>query len=241
MNSLSVIILAAGKGTRMNDLNIPKVCRKVGELTMIEHVVNTALKLKPDKIIMIVSQENYPIISQIINNNRIIYVIQRQLLGTASAVLSSEEMYSGSNILVLLGDVPLLKVETLQKVIGMDSKATILGFQDSDINNRFGRIILNNHNVDRIVEYAEATDEEKKIDHVNAGILYLNANYTFLLNHITNNNSKGEYYLTDIVKIMNDLNHKVSYYETSKEECLGANTPLELQNLNNIYLRSCQR
>lgn len=232
--SLTIIILSAGKGTRMNDSTIPKVCRKVGDLPMISHIFNTAKMLKPNKIVIVVSKENKEIVSQTINSDEVEYVIQEDFPGTAGAVLSAEQYYKNSNILVLLGDVPLIRFRTLEKIISSDAKALILGFIETE-DNKFGRIILNNNKVEKIVEFSEASEEEKKIQDVNSGILYLDNKYTYLLNNIDNNNSKKEYYLTDIVDIMKKLNIEISYLQASKEECMGANTPLDLLKLNKIY------
>ena len=238
---LCVVILAAGKGTRMNDLNIPKVCRKVGNKTMIEHVVTTSLSLNPQKIIIVVSKENLKPISEslrnlmLLNSNKIFFVKQEEVNGTASAVLSAKKLYKESNILVLLGDVPLLKPSTLKCVINCKT-CGILGFVDNDLNNKFGRIVIDDKQVVRIIEYTEASDKEREILQVNSGILYLNHQYTNLLEKIDNHNSKKEYFLTDIVKILRNENISISYIEGPKQECLGANTPTDLQNINNLIL-----
>jgi len=287
-SNLKIIILAAGKGSRMKDINsdsnsniknLPKVLRQVGNKTMLEHVVSKALLLNPEQIIIVVSEENKDIIQTSLQNiqniqdfEKLKYVVQKEINGTASAVLSAKEEYAGSDILVLLGDVPLIKLETLQKIISKNN--CILGFRDTDPTNRYGRILLNftskidfpeeqenfnfqpkteidflteqensnNNQVIKIIEYAECNDEERKIETVNSGILFLKAEYTSLLEKIENNNSKGEYYLTDIVKILNltigsdhqilNGNHiSINYLEASKEECMGANTITELQTL----------
>lgn len=186
---VTVIILAAGKGTRMNDMNIPKVCRKVGDLTMIEHVVKTSQSLIPKEIIVVVSDENKEIIKEILGD-KVTYKIQKELNGTASAVLAAE--VKNDDILVLLGDVPLLKSRTLQNIVDMKQNCVILGFRDYNTENKFGRIIKEEK---KIVEYNEATEEEKKVTFVNSGILYLSKKYLPLLKEIKNENSKKEYYL----------------------------------------------
>lgn len=231
---LSIIILAAGKGTRMNDSNLPKVCRKVGDLTMIEHVRNTSKLLHPFKTIVVVSKENQQIIKETLNDESISYVVQKELNGTASAVLSAESYYLNNDILVLLGDVPLLKYDTLKEIINSEN-CCILAFQDENIDNKFGRIILNkNGKIIKIVEYNDATEEEKKIVKVNSGILFLENKYTYLLNKIDNNNSKSEYYLTDIVKLLTENNIEIGYTEASKNECMGVNNPTDLKEINKI-------
>jgi bifunctional UDP-N-acetylglucosamine pyrophosphorylase/glucosamine-1-phosphate N-acetyltransferase len=226
---LSVIILAAGKGTRMGG-DVPKVLRKVGDLTMLEHVVKTAKKIS-EKVIIVVSKENKEDINKL--DLDVDYSTQEHLNGTASAVISAKEKYLNSDILVLLGDVPLLKSETLQNIV-TENKNCILGFQHTDNNNKFGRIVLKSNYVDRIVEYSEATEDERNIKIVNSGILFLKKEYTYLLDVIDNKNSKGEYYLTDIVKICNLNNIQMNYYEADIKECLGANTPEDLAIINSL-------
>jgi bifunctional UDP-N-acetylglucosamine pyrophosphorylase/glucosamine-1-phosphate N-acetyltransferase len=234
-NMLSIIILAAGKGTRMGG-DIPKVLRKVGGLTMLEHVVKTAKKLT-ENVIVVVSKENHDEIQKL--KLGVEYSMQSKLDGTASAVLSAEEKYLGGDILVLLGDVPLLKSETLEKIVRRESKCAVLGFQNGDENNKFGRVILNGNVVEKIVEYSEATAAERQIKTVNSGILFLGKEYLHLLERIENKNSKSEYYLTDIVKICVSENVQVDYFEADALSCLGANTPEDLAVLEDIILKEC--
>ena len=227
---LTVVILAAGKGTRMNDSSIPKVCRKVGNKTMIEMVVATASQLSPKNICLVVSSENKEIIQKTLSDfPNLIYVEQKEINGTASAVLTAQDFFSNTDLLVLLGDVPLIKSSTLHECI---TENTILGFQDTDINNRFGRIILKANKVEKIVEYTEANEDEKLVTSVNSGMLFLKNGYTIFLNQIDNNNSKKEYYLTDIVKILRKHDVSINYLEASNEECMGANTPSDLEKIN---------
>ena len=232
---LSVVVLAAGKGTRMGG-DIPKVLRKVGGLTMLEHVVKTAKKLT-ENVIVVVSKENHDEIQKL--ELGVEYSVQSKLDGTASAVLSAEEKYLGSDILVLLGDVPLLKSETLEKIVRRGSRCAVLGFQHQDVTNKFGRVILNDNVVEKIVEYNEATEEERKIKTVNSGILFLEREHLHLLKKIENKNSKSEYYLTDIVKICVFENVQVDYFEADAISCLGANTPEDLAVLEDIILKEC--
>ena len=231
---LTVVILAAGKGTRMKSPEIPKVCHKVGNKTMIEHVVSTSSQLNPTNICVVVSKDNREKITQILQDYKdLFFVEQGNITGTGSAVLAAESIYRGGDILVLLGDVPLLKSSTLMK-IRKTNYCTILKFIDKDVTNKFGRIVCNNNFVDKIVEYAEATEEERKISQVNSGILFLKREYTDLLHVISNKNSKKEYYLTDIVQILKNRSIPVFYIEGDKRECMGVNTVTDLQYINNL-------
>ena len=233
---ICAIILAAGKGSRMNDMNVPKVLRQVGGKSMLERVVMTAKQLTDD-VIVVVSEENEKDIQNL--NLDVKYCIQKNLDGTASAVLAAENEYIDKDILVLLGDVPLLKAETLSQIVTSGKDCVILGFRMQE-ENKFGRLVLveNKENkedkiVERIVEYNEANEEERKIETVNSGILFLKSNHTSKLREIKNENSKKEYYLTDIVEIIN-RESVVSYIEADKKECMGANSPADLKILESL-------
>ncbi len=249
---LAVVILAAGKGTRMNKnmkTPIPKVGYSVGKKTMINRVLTTVKKLKPSVIIVVCSKDNITFINNEIKNlshsKQIRFVIQTEISGTASAVLTASKCVKNKNVLVMLGDVPLITYKTLLKVINQNGDATILGFKCNKNNdNRFGRIFFNkiltgltsySDEVEKIVEYNECTEEQKKNIVCNSGMLYISKDYFYLLEEIKNNNSKQEYYLTDIIKIMKEKRLNVSYVEGDKNECVGANTTEELKELNKIY------
>lgn len=225
------IVLAAGKGTRMGG-NVPKVLRKVKCKTMLEHIVYTAKGLS-DKVVVVISEDNKSDIEKLQLN--VEYATQKVLNGTASAVLTAlTNMHQRDDILVLLGDVPFLKLNTLKKIVEKNNACVILGFVNEDMQNKFGRIKIENDTVKSIIEYSEATIQEKKIQIVNSGILFLKAEYLKYLYEIDNNNSKSEYYLTDIVKILNSHNISVSYEEAPIQECLGANTPEDLALLESL-------
>jgi len=243
---LSIVILAAGKGTRMKS-NLPKVCHKVGSQTMIEHVLNTSKSIltntehkKEHIIVVVVSKDNIETIRKILNNNldqnNIRFKIQQEQLGTAHAVISGLDCCDPSNdLLVLLGDVPLIKAKTLLKVTKTECDAVIIGFRNTDITNKFGRILVKNNRVNKIVEYNDATEEERKIQLCNSGMLWIKSSHIPLLHRIGNQNSKSEYYLTDIIGIMVNEGLEIGFLEIPYDECIGVNTPEELEKVNKIY------
>jgi len=234
MNKLVVVILAAGKGTRMKS-NLTKVCHKVGNKTMIEHVVNTSYKLS-NNIVVVVSKENVEDIRKVLEDTKVRLKIQYEQLGTGHAVISAMPCCDKSeNMLILLGDVPLISHKTLKKVINSNFDAVIIGFRNYDSSNKFGRIVTKNGRVNKIVEYLDASDEERKITLCNSGMLWIKSIYTELLYEIKNENKKGEYYLTDIIQIMTDKDLKIGFLEASTEECMGVNSPEELKQVNDIY------
>lgn len=236
MNNLVVTILAAGKGTRMKS-DLTKVCHKVGNKTMIEHVVETAAQLDPKDIVVVVSKDNIGDIRDALGESDVRFKIQYGQLGTAHAVLSAVPCCNDkSDLLVLLGDVPLISARTLGKIISTPHDAVIIGFKNSDKSNKFGRIVIKNNRVHRIVEYLEATETERTIDLCNSGMLWIKSSHVPLLYQIENNNKKGEYYLTDIIEIMVNHGLEIGFLEASMNECMGVNTPEDLETANNQLL-----
>lgn len=235
MSNLVVVILAAGKGTRMKS-SLTKVCHKVDDKTMIEHVVNTSVKLSKD-IVVVVSKENISEIRKVLEDTKVRLKIQYQQLGTGHAVLSAMPCCDQKHdMLVLLGDVPLISYKTLDKVISTPFDAVIIGFKNYDSSNRFGRIVTKNGRVRKIVEYLDASEEERKINLCNSGMLWLKSTSVPLLYEIKNNNTKSEYYLTDIIEIMANKGMDIGFLEASASECMGVNNPEDLKQVNEIYL-----
>ena len=238
MSKLAVVILAAGKGTRMKS-DLPKVCHKVGDKTMIEHVVSAVTGLNTEDIYVVVSKENIEDIRNVLKNTKVRFKIQYEQLGTAHAVTSAMPCCDDTkDMLVLLGDVPLIKTKTLNKIANTNCDAVIVGFKDNNIENKFGRIVIKNNRVSRIVEYNDATDDERKIQLCNSGMLWLKSSHVPLLKLIDNKNTKGEYYLTDIIGIMVEKGLEIGFLEISYDECIGVNTVDDLATANEIYERS---
>lgn len=242
-NKFIVVILAAGKGTRMKS-KIPKVCHKVGNIAMISRIVKTASKIYPDEIIIVVSENNKKIISKCVKNDlgnhvetKITYKVQKLQLGTGHAVITainnSNKKY---DVLVLLGDTPLIKQNTLARLVNSNTDASIVGFISNN-SNTFGRIVLDKGIVSKIVEYNDANDVERKINLCNSGMLWIKKDFIHLLYKISNENTKKEYYLTDIVNIMTSSKLNVGIILANDEECLGANTKKELEYINNIFCK----
>ena len=238
MDNLLVIILAAGKGTRMKS-TLPKVCHKVGGIPMITHVVSAAKTFNPKEIVVVVSKENISEIKLCLeqkHDRNIRFIMQNEQLGTAHAVISAIECcHFNENILVLMGDVPLINDRSLNTISKTNLDAVIMGFNDEDINNKFGRIVLKNNLVHKIVEYNDATDKEREINLCNSGILWLKNIHIPLLYKIDNNNAKKEYYLTDIVKLMNHNKLKIGLFRADKYECMGINTKDDLNRVNGWF------
>ena len=227
-NNLQILILAAGKGTRMNS-DTPKVLHKVLGVPMIEHVINKAKLLKPSKISIMINrdlsdiQKKYPNIQT---------MIQEPQLGTGHAVqiFLKKNKLKNSKLLVLYGDNPLIDPIDLKNMNNELKKndVVIMGF-DQDKNNSYGIIIEKKGMVEEIVEFKEANKLQKKIKICNSGILALNSKALQLVNQIKNNNIKKEFYLTDIVKLSKKYNHKIKLINAKDAKtALGINDMNEL-------------
>jgi len=230
-SSLATIILAAGKGTRMNSEK-PKVLHRVGDQSMIMHVINTAHQLGAKKIIAVLGYK-YKMIKDSIDNKSVEYAIQTKQLGTAHAVLQCQHLLKRfiGNILVLYGDAPLIQISTLSKLIEVHKQTsawcTIL---TTDLPNPtgYGRIIRNqNLNLIKIVEEKDANDNERKITEVNSGFYIFDSKILFrLLPLVNNNNKQNEYYLPDVINLIIQEQGKVAIDKI--------NNYIEIQGVNNI-------
>jgi bifunctional UDP-N-acetylglucosamine pyrophosphorylase/glucosamine-1-phosphate N-acetyltransferase len=236
---VTIVILAGGNGTRMNS-SIPKVCHLLNGKPMICHIIETCLQLNYKRIVVIASPSNVDSIRKSINNETIDIVIQEKALGTGHALLCAKE-YFDDDILTLLGDVPLIRIETLTQMINMkmnDNRWS--GFvltMDVKRENKYGRIIFQEDRVNRIIEYNDANEDERKIITCNTGIMLLKKDHILsLLTSITNNNSKEEYYLTDIFKIAEEKGLYFTSINGDETECSGVNTIEELKSLENMHL-----
>ena len=227
-NNLQILILAAGKGTRMNS-DTPKVLHEVLGVPMIEHVINKAKLLKPSKISIMINrdlsdiQKKYPNIQT---------MIQEPQLGTGHAVqiFLKKNKLKNSKLLVLYGDNPLVDPIDLKNMNNELKKndVVIMGF-DQDKNNSYGIIIEKKGMVEEIVEFKEANKLQKKIKICNSGILALSSKALQLVNQIKNNNIKKEFYLTDIVKLSKKYNHKIKLIiAKDAKTALGINDMNEL-------------
>lgn len=244
MTKISVIILAAGKGSRMKS-ETPKVMHKIAGLEMVNWVIDSCSKIDPLNITVVISDDLKSHIPNIKNNSKINFAIQKQRLGTGSAVkcalkeLKDQNQRIGDYVLIAYGDTPLIEAETLKQLIANindnPKKAVcIIAFDEFEQNN-YGKIILDDaDNVQKIVERKDASETEKKITLCNSGIKIIRSKNIDLIDEIDNQNNSGEYYLTDIVQIAKDSGYDVSYIKTPKTQLLGVNSKKELAGLENV-------
>ncbi len=242
-----VIIMAGGLGNRMRS-DTPKVLHKVKDLPMIVHVINSALKINPFKICIITGryfEHIYEMITRYITLNiiasKIKFINQPEALGTGNAIMCCKPYLLSvineiNNVIILSGDVPLIKSTTIGNLLDKCKYVNLLACH-VDNSHGYGRIILDKNKFVKIVEEKDCTNEEKLIKFVNTGIYAFNKD--ILVNNIdkiTNNNSQNEYYLTDILEIINkDCNINIDYEIIEDSiEVTGVNTLEQLHSLNNL-------
>ncbi|HDY84343.1 MAG TPA: bifunctional N-acetylglucosamine-1-phosphate uridyltransferase/glucosamine-1-phosphate acetyltransferase, partial [Methylophaga sp.] len=201
--SLSIVILAAGKGTRMKSA-ITKVMHKLAAKPLVEHVIDTAKKLNPINL-SLVTGNGAEQLQPLLATKQVVEVVQNEQLGTGHAVMQAIDQFSDADqVLVLYGDVPLTKVSTLQRLIdcGDANSLRILTTELADPTG-YGRIVRNDADeVICITEQKDADTETLAIKEVNSGIMVLPAKWLALsVAKLTNNNVQGEYYLTDMVSL----------------------------------------
>ncbi len=237
--NLSVIILAAGAGTRMRSSK-PKVLHKLAGIPMVEHVYNTSKTLGA-KQIQLVYGHGGDLLKQQCQHFDVEWSLQAEQLGTAHAVQqASPNIDDDAVALILYGDVPLTKAETLETLVKNVSANNIsLLTVTLDDPTGYGRIVRENGKVTSIVEHKDASDEIKTIKEVNTGILAVNAAYlNDCLNKIDNNNNQGEYYLTDIIALaVNDGNEVLTTQVEHSYEVEGINDRKQLARLERIFQR----
>lgn len=234
--SLSIIILAAGKGTRMKS-SLPKVLHKISGREMLNLAIDCAKKLKPTNICVVISQEMEKFKAEISKKHPqtdIIFSIQKQQLGTANAVESGVETLKeiGDQVLVLYGDTPLIKSETLEQMIENiceeKNSVCVLGFNCKSAN-KYGRLVVEKNELLKITEFKDASESVKKITLCNSGVVAIDgAKAKNFLGQIDNKNASEEYYLTDIVAVARANGSSCGFIQTNEEEVMGVNSRIEL-------------
>lgn len=234
-DDVGVIILAAGKGTRMKS-ETAKVLHRVARKTMIVHVVERALEIAPDHVHIVVGHQAESVKDEVNRFYRVRYVCQKQLLGTGDAVKTAiPDLDPGiRDVLVLCGDVPLIKGKTLQELVRTHKKSksgiTVLATKVDDPTG-YGRIVLDHHNrLLCIREEGDAGPDEKQIRTINTGIYCFNKDLLCdAISAISPENSQGEYYLTDVVEIAQKKGQKITVVTTlDSNQVMGVNTLEEL-------------
>lgn len=236
MNLLNIVILAAGKGTRMHS-NKPKVLHEIGGKPILAHVIDCAKALNPQKIIVVYGYGGETVREAFAHEN-IDWVSQAEQLGTGHAVQQAAPYLDAeANSLIMLGDVPLVDVETCKKLIERaNNQLAILSFNKADPTG-YGRIMRNNHLVMAIVEHKDATDAQRQITEVNTGIMAMpNIHLKNWLSRLSNNNAQGEYYLTDIVELaVKDKVDVIAEITLDEWSVTGINSKVDLSQIERVH------
>ncbi len=227
------VILAAGLGKRMNSA-VPKVLHNVAGIPMIQSVVNTALRLRPDKVIVVAGQ-HIDLIRKSLAAKGVVFALQKEAKGTGHALLCARPALGNLKglVVVMNGDTPLLDPDTIKRFINLHKKnkndISVISFIAKNPGS-YGRVVRDKSGKGlSIIEDKDADQVQKKIHEVNSGVYVINSDAMSILKDIRENSLKGEYYLTDIVALAYQKGLKTSAYCIgSEEEFMGVNTREEL-------------
>lgn len=240
-----IIILAAGHGKRMQS-ELPKALTPLKGKPFIKHVLEKVFDSNVCQDPVIVIGQKGDQVKGVLGD-KFIYAIQDKQLGTGHAVMSAKDFTKNKeNILVLYADQPLISSETIKKLIETHNNGKAIITMATailpDFNDwrggfmNFGRIIRDkNRNIKKIVEAKDASEEEKMVKEINPAYFCFKAEWMWKhLDKIKNNNSQGEYYLTDLIGMAFDKGEKIETIQISPKEALGVNTKEQLEILENI-------
>ena len=228
----ALIILAAGMGTRMNS-DLPKVLHPIAGAPMLVHAMKSGAALPPAQTI-VVAGHGAEIVEKAAKSYDpdVTVALQPEQLGTAHAVAQARDALDGfdGDALVLYGDTPFIRPETLAAMAAarLTHDIVVLGFKAADPG-RYGRLIMKDNQLDRIVEFKDASDEERSVNICNSGVLSGNSSTLFgLIDAVENDNAAGEYYLTDIIGIARAQGLTATVVICDEAETLGINARSEL-------------
>jgi bifunctional UDP-N-acetylglucosamine pyrophosphorylase/glucosamine-1-phosphate N-acetyltransferase len=242
--SLDIVILAAGQGTRMRSA-LPKVLHPVAGDSMLGHVIHSARQLAPQRIHVVIGH-GADVVRERLAADDLNFVMQDKQLGTGHAVAQALPELTAENVLILYGDVPLIEVETLRRLL-KQVNAEQLGLLTVNLDDPtgYGRIVRDEQNrVCAIVEHKDATDAQKAITEGNTGILAVpGKRLADWLGRLSNNNAQGEYYLTDVIAMaVGDGLVVATEQPLDAMEVQGANDRKQLAELERHYqLREARR
>lgn len=227
---VAVVILAAGQGSRMQS-DLPKVLHPLGGVPMIGHALAAARSLEPIEIIVVAGHgadavENA--VRKLEPEARI--VLQSEQLGTGHAVRQALPLLEGfeGKVIVLYGDTPFIGEETLAALASHTADLVVLGFEAEEPG-RYGRLVVSEAGLERIVEYKDADEATRLIALCNSGVMALDASLLRrLIVRLKNDNAAGEYYLTDLVALARAEDYRCNVVTCDEEETLGINTRAEL-------------
>jgi len=246
MKDLAIVILAAGLGKRMNNPDLPKVMSKLMNRPLIDFVLEEAQKTGPKKVVLVVGYHKEVVIDFVKNLgfDNVSFVEQNEQLGTGHAVMQAREELAGfdGDVLILCGDVPLIRSKTLIKLLtnhnDKEADVSVLSAIVKDPIG-YGRIVRNwdTGEFTKIVEQKDADVNIKRIREVNSGVFVVDSKLLFsALDEVSNTNSQGEYYLTDIAEILKNKDMNViAFPAADPSELVGVNSPEQLAEAEELY------
>ena len=229
-NSVALIVLAAGQGSRMQS-DLPKVLHRLAGAPLVGHALAAGRSLDPERIVVVAGHGADLVrraVGKLEPDARI--ALQEQQLGTGHAVQQALPPLAGfaGKVIVLYGDTPFITAETLARLAEHPADVVVLGFEAADPG-RYGRLITGANGLERIVEFKDATPAERDIALCNSGVMALEANLLRdLIGRLGNDNASGEYYLTDLVALARDAGRRADVVTCDESETLGINTRAEL-------------
>lgn len=234
---ISIVVLAAGKGIRMYS-DFPKVLHSLAGKALIQHVIDTALKLHPRCIHVIYSHIGESV-RKSFTNSRLNWVLQQKQQGTGHAVFQAVPYFSDDeDVLILYGDVPLISFDTLKRMLSSKPVGGIcLLTAKVDHPYGYGRILRKNGKLIGVIEHKDADVYQREINEINSGILIATGrDLKRWLPMLNNDNAQEEFYLTDIIALACNENKKITtIYPTCISEVTGVNDQLQLANLERIF------
>jgi len=232
MTDLAAIILAAGKGTRMKS-DLHKVLHSIAGKPMLLHLLDNLAELQPQRTVVVAGDRREQL-DEALTGHDIVTALQDPQLGTAHAALQAKEALAGfaGNILVCFGDVPMVRAETVRRLtqaLEGDATVAVLGFRPADPL-AYGRIIADGDGtVRKMVEYKDASADERAVDLCNSGLIVAHSDDMWpLLEAVGNDNAQGEYYLPDVATGAIARGDRVAVVECEADEVAGINSRAEL-------------
>ncbi|MFQ1700226.1 bifunctional UDP-N-acetylglucosamine diphosphorylase/glucosamine-1-phosphate N-acetyltransferase GlmU [Loktanella agnita] len=228
----ALIILAAGMGTRMNS-DQPKVLHQIAGAPMLVHAMKSGAALDPDHTVIVAGHGADAVEKAAkAHDPEVTVALQAEQLGTGHAVAQARGALDGfdGDAIVLYGDTPFIRLETLAAMAAarLTHDVVVLGFDAADPG-RYGRLIMKDDQLDRIVEFKDANDEERAVSLCNSGVVAAKSSTMFeLIDAVGNDNAAGEYYLTDIISIARSRGLSATVVRCDEAETMGINSRAEL-------------
>ncbi|MDP2193403.1 MAG: bifunctional UDP-N-acetylglucosamine diphosphorylase/glucosamine-1-phosphate N-acetyltransferase GlmU [Alphaproteobacteria bacterium] len=229
---LGIIILSAGRGTRMKS-SLPKVMHPIAGKPMLYHVLRAVQSIQPYKIYAVSSEELKPHLKTMHSDGAFDVIIQEQPLGTGHAVRTALDHLDPNvtEVIILSGDTPLITTDTLKQIKDIQADIVVAGMPlaPEQLDKAYGRLRIENHQVMRIIEMKDASPEEKCIPFANAGVYKIKVDILKeILPRIENKNQAGEYYLTDVVHLAHEMGYQNRLVLGAEDDFMGVNSRHEL-------------